>query len=558
MLIIFLIKILLDNIIDAHNIADKGTWAINLMHIFILIGGGLVLYVISQHISYLANEKQSMLVTSEMYSKLHNKISSLELACFENPVFQDMLLRAGREISYRPGLIVQSTIYIIQSLLSLIVVLAILSTFHWGLIPLLILALLPFLIIKIYFSSKIFKLMAGKTNEERMLTYLNRILTEPVFAKEIRQFNMKEHFIQRFRAALSARNNEIFKLHKGKAIKELFAQLLAIITIVFLTGLICIETASGFITAGAMIMYIFSLYRGFIYLQQFFHGISALYENNLFMNNFFELLSLKSTISVPVNPHPFPIRLASEIKVEKVTFQYSGSDKVILNQIDLVIPAGKIIALVGKNGAGKSTLVKLICGLYQPVKGTIKFDGIDIRNINHQELYRNIGVLFQDFVLYNLTAKENIQIGNIESDNIEKIKYAAAFTGIHDFMEKLPKGYDTILGKLFHGSEELSIGEWQKLALARVFYNDAQITILDEPTSTLDAASENEIMEKIFSMTKGKTTIIVSHRFSTVKKADYIYFLHQGNIVEQGTHNELMRKNGKYAAMFNLQASNYL
>jgi ATP-binding cassette subfamily B protein len=287
-------------------------------------------------------------------------------------------------------------------------------------------------------------------------------------------------------------------------------------------------------------------------------SVGDFYENNLYLSNLHEFLALEPKITAPSRPKAIPARLREGIAFHGVKFQYPNSEVKILDSINLVIRPGEHIALVGENGCGKTTLVKLLCRLYDPTEGAITLDRIDVRELSLGALRRKISIVFQDYARYHLTAKENIWFGNIELPPEEKsIVKAARQAGAHQAIAKLREGYDTMLGKWFENGSELSVGEWQKVALARAFLRDSEILILDEPTSAMDAKAEYELFKRFHELAKGRTAILISHRLSTVKMADRIYFLENGAIAEKGTHDELIHSRGKYAYMFERQAENY-
>jgi ATP-binding cassette subfamily B protein len=307
-----------------------------------------------------------------------------------------------------------------------------------------------------------------------------------------------------------------------------------------------------------MVMYFQAFQRGMSYLQALLGGIADLYENNLFLQNLYDFLDLEPEVRTPENPLPVPIPMTKGITFDEVTFTYPSGPQAVLNGVSLSIEPGEVVALVGANGSGKTTLIKLLCRLYDPSSGRISIDGIDLRQFEIASLRRQISVVFQDFVRYYLTARENIWFGDVDlHESHEKIPIAASQAGAAERIGALPGGYETVLGRWFDGGEELSIGEWQKVSLARSFLRDAQIMVLDEPTSALDAQSECEIIERFRESIMGKTAILISHRFSTVRMADRIFFLENGKIAESGRHRDLMRKRGRYSDFFERQAKWY-
>jgi len=304
-------------------------------------------------------------------------------------------------------------------------------------------------------------------------------------------------------------------------------------------------------------MFLLAFRQGMIFIKDLFGSLAGLYEDGLFIGDTFEFLNLKETI-ISKPPIVKPIPLTKEISAENLSFTYPGNKISTISNISFRIKKGEVVALVGPNGAGKSTLVRLLCRLYDPDSGTVKYDGSDIRHMDPEEYRKQFSVIFQDFMLYNLSAGENIRLGKINSaNNDEKIKQSASDTGVHTLIDNLPNGYNTLIGNLFDESRELSWGEWQKIALARALYRDAPVLILDEPSSALDAETEYEIFSRFREIVKGRTSVLISHRFTNVSLSDRIIVLDKGTITEEGTHEELMKRGGMYFTMFTKQSSRF-
>jgi ATP-binding cassette subfamily B protein len=306
-----------------------------------------------------------------------------------------------------------------------------------------------------------------------------------------------------------------------------------------------------------MAMLILAFRQGMLYLREISTSVAGLYDDSLFSGDIFEFLNLKENISsANYETGVSPLKLS--VDLENVSFTYPGSEIPALKRVSLTVKKGEIIAVVGHNGAGKSTLVKLLCRLYEAESGVIRYDGKDIRSLNPEEYKKNFSVIFQDFMLYNLPAGENIRLGNIHSEDGNKsIEEMAKLTGIHGLLSKLPSGYDTVIGNLFDHSRELSVGEWQKIALARALFRDSSILILDEPSGALDTDSEYEIFSKFRELVGDRTVILISHRFTNIKLADRIVVLEQGSVAEEGTHSELLKAKGLYYSMYTKQAGRF-
>jgi ATP-binding cassette subfamily B protein len=356
-----------------------------------------------------------------------------------------------------------------------------------------------------------------------------------------------------------------WKLRKGRlaitsrrSLADFAAQTLTTAAIYGSYAYIAYEAIWGKITLGDMVMYYSAFLRVQGSLQGLLSNLAGLYEDSMFLSNLYEFLDLKRTVIEPVHASPVPQPMQRGIVLDHVSFQYPGGARKALEDISLTIRPGEVVALVGENGSGKTTLMKLLCRLYDPTGGTITIDEIDLRQFETKALRHEIAIIFQDYAHYHLTARENIWLGNtaLQPDH-ESVVVAARRSGADEVIRALPHGYDTILGKWFADGEELSIGEWQKVALARAFVRDAQIIVLDEPTSSMDAKAEYEVFKSFRQLVSGRTAILISHRFSTVRMADHIYVLKHGSVIEGGSHDDLVRAGGTYARLFEMQAQHY-
>jgi ATP-binding cassette subfamily B protein len=380
--------------------------------------------------------------------------------------------------------------------------------------------------------------------------YYNRILTGFPFAKELKLFGFTGFFLKRFSSTQDLLFDQKIKLSKSELRLEIVAQAFAIILIFISLGYVSYLKLKGEISIGTVMLFFFAFQRGYSVLNDFFRSITQIMEDNTFLNDFMAFLNLPTTSEVSAEKQ-LPFSLDKWIRFENVSFSYETSKREALDAVNITIPAGKTVAFVGANGSGKTTLIKLLCGFYQPDKGTILFDGVDSQYIGQKRICENITAVFQDFALYNIPAIENLGLGNVQQEfNLDKAKKAAKDAGIADVIERLPDGYHTLLGNLFKGGEELSIGQWQKIAIARAFYRDSPLILMDEPSSALDAASELQIINSLKELSTNKTAVIISHRLSTVQWADLIYLLDEGRVVESGNHTELLAQKGKYYSLF--------
>jgi len=496
------------------------------------------------------SEKLSQSVTRHIYDKLHNKHASLDLSHYENPAEQDKIHRAVQEASFRPIKIINELLTGVKSVAAGLFMVVLFANIRWYLVVLLAISIIPGVIIRLKYSRKLYKLKESQSTKEREMYYYNRILTGFPFAKELKLFGFTGFFLQRFSTTQSQLFDQKIKLSKSELRLEIGSQFFAIILIFISLGYVSYLKMSGAISIGTVALFFFAFQRGYSVLNDFFRSITQIMEDNTFLNDFMAFLNMPVRSEVqPEKQESFTLNRG--IRFENVSFSYESSKREVLKSVSISIPAGKTVAFVGANGSGKTTLIKLLCGFYQPDAGTISFDGVDSRNIGQKRICENITAVFQDFALYNIPAIENLGLGDVKTElNPDKAKKAARAAGIADVIERLPNGYNTLLGNLFKGGEELSIGQWQKMAIARAFYRDSPLILMDEPSSALDASSELQIIKSLKELSRDKTAVIVSHRLSTVQWADLIYLFDKGEVVESGNHIELMALKGKYFALF--------
>jgi len=430
--------------------------------------------------------------------------------------------------------------------------------FHWIVAVILFVAVLPGVAVRLRYAGTTYRWQREHTSTERHAGYLNWVLTGGGHAKEIRLYDLGPLLMSRFRDLRRTLRGERLRIAARRSAGEFAAQTGATAAIYGSFAFIAYRTVQGTNSLGDLVMYYQAFQRGQGFLQGMLGGLAGLYEDNLFLSNMHEFLDLKRKVVDPAHPSPVPRPMQAGIALDHVSFQYPTGARKVLEDVSLAIRPGEVVALVGENGSGKTTLVKLLCRLYDPTGGTITLDGVDLRRFEAAALRREFSVLFQDYAQYHLTARENIWFGDtaLPPDH-ERVVAAARASGADDVIRGLPKGYETVLGKLFEQGQELSIGEWQKVALARAFLRDAQILVLDEPTSSMDAQAEYAVFRSVRKLASGRTAILISHRFSTVRMADRIYVLKGGRIIEGGTHEELVGVGGTYARLFETQAQHY-
>ncbi len=554
---LYIMKLLVDHVADALTQPDPKILLNEVAMIMMAMGGvALLSSMISILASYVASG-HAQLVVDYMQNVLHSKSLEVDLEYYENSTYYDRLHRAQQEAASRPIAILNSFLYVGKNAISLLAMAGLLWVFHWAVVPILILGALPEFFVRLRYANKLYEWHRERTKDERKAWYLNWMLTRDTHAKEIRLFQVGSVFKKMYQDLRKVLRLERLNLEKKRAMASLGSQLVATLGVFAVYFFLANRTLQGYLSLGDLVMYFQAIQRGATFLQQFSVGLSGLYEHNLFLNNLKEFLAVQTKVQDPPNPISVPSTYKKGIEFDQVTFTYPGDIQKRLVNFSLNIQPGEHIAIVGANGAGKTTLVKMLCRLYDPQEGEIRLDGHNIREFSVEGWRREISVIFQDFSRYFLTAKENIALGNQSFHDSDKVQDAARQAGADDFIQHLPYGYDTILGKWFDGGQELSVGEWQKVALARAFFRNSPILVLDEPTSAMDAKAEAQLFERFHRLTQGRMAILISHRLSTVKMVDRIYVVDHGKIVESGSHEELMGRKGAYAELYEIQARHY-
>lgn len=490
----------------------------------------------------------------------------LELRHFEDPEFYDQLTRARREASSRPLSVVTRTFQMAQSTIALLGYGALLVRFGALAVVALLFAAVPATLAEMRFANKAFSLRNWRSPEVRKLMYLENVLASEEHAKEVKLFGLGPHFLARYRTLGEQFTREDEKLAIRRGSWGYLLSLLATITFYGCYALMAGSAALGELTLGDMTLGMVAFRQGQQAFQSLLGGFGGMYEDNLYMSNLFGFLDAAPPAALPaehtesrateaaVDPHERGIRFAD------VGFRYPGRTDFALRHVDVFIPAGQSLAIVGQNGAGKTTFIKLLTRLYEPTEGRIWLDGKALDTWDETELRRRVAVVFQDFARYQLSARENVGLGSIGAlDDDARVHRAIDQGGASEVVAKLESGLDTPLGRRFGGGVELSGGQWQKIALARAFMREeADILVLDEPTAALDAEAEHAVFERFRELTRGRTSILISHRFPTVRMADRIVVIERGLLVEEGTHASLVAREGRYAHLFSLQARGYL
>jgi len=556
LLLVWLLKGVVDAITEASS-AEQLTPVSDILWPLIAVAFVWFLDEASSDLGNYVRKKQSLKLEVYMYDLLHSKAIKLDLISFEQPEYFDCLTRASREAPWRPNSILNNIVSVFRAFISLLLMAGLILTLHWSLAVLLLVANIPGIWLRLHYAEVLYNFQRKQTPEARRSAYFNWLLTGDRPSRELRLFGLGNYFKELFRTSFLKQKDEEVNIIRKRTTIELISNLFKASALLITFLFIARQTINKTISLGEMAMFLLAFRQGMLYIKDLFSSLSGLYEDGLFIGDTFEFLNLKESITSQ-EPVVVSQPLTKEISAENISFTYPGNNVSTISNVSFSIKKGEVVALVGPNGAGKSTLVRLLCRLYDPDSGTVKYDDTDIRHIEPGEYRKQFSVVFQDFMLYNLSAGENIRLGNINIPiDEEKIKNAAAVTGIDKLISNLPDSYNTLIGNLFDDSRELSWGEWQKLALARALYRDSPVLILDEPSSSLDADTEHEIFSRFREIVKDRTSILISHRFTNVTLADRIIVLDKGTIAETGTHDELMKKEGMYYTMFTKQSSRF-
>ena len=530
--------------------------------IALLVGASILLGAVEA----LATHQQRLLaelVGNHTYERMIDVAGSVDLASFEDPDFYDQLSRARTSALSRPVAVVGSLTSLGMSLLTSLGVGIALMTMHWSLVPLIAVASIPVLIATLYNSRQAYDFEYQWTPRGRERTYLLELLVGKDPAKEVRVFDASDFLRRRFDALTRERVSLLrdflrqrLKVALTGTVGGALGASIALGTLVWLavTGRIDVATA---VTAGVAMQLLISRFAAMT------RGLGSLVEAGMFLDDYYAFLA-HERVRPQVSPDPGkassrPSRPFESLRVEGVSFRYPRTQALVLDDVSLQVDPGEVVALVGENGSGKTTLVKLICQLYRPQEGRILWNGLDASSEDPAALRADLTVIFQDFIQYHLTARENIEMGRVERPHgPDEVMEAARQASAHDFIARLPRGYETRLGRQFYGGHELSIGQWQRLALARAFFRGGSFLILDEPTAALDPRAEYELFSQMRALSEGRSVLLVSHRFSSVRNANRIYVLQAGRVIEAGSHAQLMDMGGTYAELFTLQAAAYL
>lgn len=553
---IYIYKLIIDFVVAA---ASSGTY--NISSLYPLIALRILTYFI-QDAAYKTEEFVARLYWTKVPIFLNQlflkKLTSLDMQYFEDDKFSDKMEKVRDSINYRPQQLIENLFFSFQSAIQFLIALVALIKLNWLFIILILAVTIPEFINQSIYSKQGWNIWSVNSPFRKRFIYLMHILQGPRDFKEVKLYRLAGKLLLELKSI-----QEKFYFDNKKISQKYYGTSLAfnVLSALIFVGVevfVIFQALARKVTVGDI-----SFYTGVVSnfqngLGGFLRNINQIFENSLYVKSIFDIIDAEPILKQAEHPVALRFKNAPKIEFKNVTFAYPDTKQKILRDFSLVINPGEKIAFVGENGAGKTTVIKLLARFYDVSEGEILINGKNIKDINIASWYDRFGVLFQDFNKYEHSVKENIHFGNVNQRMVVKnVIEAATSSGAHAMISKFDKGYDQMLGKMFEGGVELSGGQWQKIALSRAFYRNAPVLVLDEPTASIDAKAESEIFSRVEKLSKNKTVIIISHRFSTVRNADKIYVLDKGKIIEGGTHEQLMKLGGQYFTMFSLQAKGY-
>lgn len=553
--LLWITKLIIDNIVHAvstHQAVPPRLWWLVAAEFTIAVLNSILVRTIDYSDALLADK-----YTRHVSIRVMNHAASLDLLAYEDPVFYDRLERARVQATDRLVMI-QAVGRLVQQAITTITLSVSIMFFSPWLMLLLIAGVVPAFLGESHFAFLGYAKNFRQTPIQRQLDYLRVLGGSKEAAKELKLFGLRNFLSERF----TRLSNEIYEENTGLSRRKLVAGSLlsAIGTMGYYAAYVFViwRTVAGALSIGTLTFLTGAILQASSNIQQIFSTLAAIGDQALFLTDLLEFFKMQPTIRSKPNALPAPRPIVRGVEFRNVSFRYPGNSRLILDHINFHLRTGERLALIGENGQGKTTIVKLITRLYDPTDGQILLDGVDLREYDLEDLHRIMGVIFQDYMRYEMTARDNIAVGRVEEiNNLEAIQAAAQKSVADQTIARLPQGYEQMLGRRFEQGVDISGGEWQKVALARAYLRDAQLLILDEPTAALDARSEFEVFHRFAELTAGKMALFISHRFSTVRSADRIIVLENGKIAEEGSHDQLASLRGRYAEMFEMQASSY-
>ena len=552
---LFVIKTLVETIAGSDDLrADIRPILINA----ILVLGLFLAGRITNSVANYYRSAQGFVVTDYVNRAIQERAVAADLSFYDSSLYYDSLQRARQAGAGRPAQVIANVLNVVRGGLLLGAIIVIIVTIEWRLLPVSLIAVVLIMIVQIRFTRERFERQRKLVPKERASIYADHLMTHELYAKEIRLWDLGAYLRDIYMRLRVSMREQYLAIERRKALSESAVALVGTLLFMGATGFMLYRFSTEQATLSDLVMVILLLLRAETAGRNFVSSLSALYDDQLYLIQLFRFLELKPEIEAGHSTAALPAPTDDGVQLHNVSFRYPEAETFALQDVSLQLRPGRFTALVGGNGSGKTTLIKILCRLYDPYEGTVTYNGVDVRSLDPLSYRKQFSVIFQDFVKFAFTGRDNLRVSELGQEADEpRLERAATLTGAHEVLEELPKGYDTILSRMFDGGVELSGGQWQKVALARAVFPTSKFVILDEPTSAIDPNAEAELFEGFRDKLEGRGALVISHRLSTIRMADYTYVLDKGRIAEEGTHDELLAKGGRYAQMFERQGRGY-
>ncbi|MEL6756015.1 MAG: ABC transporter ATP-binding protein [Pseudomonadota bacterium] len=557
LLVLYAIKVLVDTI-SSELSSGTPTGLDNLIFVLAITGSIILLAALFQSLANILRMRQGMSVSDFVDREIHGRAVSVGLQYYESPEYYDALERAREGGSGRPAQIVSNSIVTLRAAITILGILVLIGTVEYLLLPALVIPILIALVIRLHFARRLFEWRMSRAQKERRASYLDLVMTHVNHAKDLRLNGLGPHFQNQFSAIRQQLRAGEIKIEQARLWSEFSMAALGVCVFVTAGIWLLYQALNEARPIGDLVFILLLLRKAESSGKELVGNISNIVNDHLYLKRLFDFLSVPIETSNPIIPIALPEKISTGLELSNVSFRYDGAQRFALRNVSVRLNPGEVVAIVGENGSGKTTMIKLLTRLYDPTKGVVLLDGEDIRQFDPHKLRKLMSVVFQDYAIYADTVAENIRYGDVTVESSQDlIRTAARNAGAAEFIEALPLSYQTPLTKLFDNGQDLSIGQWQRIALARALFSKSNFLILDEPTSAMDPKAEFDLFENFKSRIDGRGALVISHRLSTVRQADRIYVLSNGEIAEQGTHDELIGAEGAYAQLFAKQAKHY-